>query len=381
MEAVRVLKELTENGKLAKLKRGIRMIFVPEFTGTYAYLHDIGAAKMKIKAGINLDMVGARQSHGYGPLTLSGLPHATPSFVVDLAVLVLDEVRKTVPSHTKGDHISMFNSAVTDIEVGSDHLVLSDPSINIPSVMLGQWPDLTYHTSGDTIEVIDPFLLHKSASICAGYAYSLANLSEEDVPQIMNKSRERFAAELSRLIQSTVENGSEPAQLYESLMHTTSFYKACNQSFVYFFDRDMRMNLRNQVIRENAFLSGMSSSLWERYHEDFAPGYSYQPQDVPEQYSYIPVRKYTAPIFHLDDYALNDAQKMEACRSHAKKRQEVLYSGFGFDALLQFYIDGKRSLWEIAREIMLETRDGSVEYVDAYVQLLKLLGLVYIREE
>ncbi|MBQ1250480.1 MAG: DUF4910 domain-containing protein, partial [Clostridia bacterium] len=36
MEAMRTLKQLTESGKLPPLKRGIRMLLVPEFTGTYA---------------------------------------------------------------------------------------------------------------------------------------------------------------------------------------------------------------------------------------------------------------------------------------------------------------------------------------------------------
>ena len=201
MEAARVLHDLTESGELAPLQRTVRVIFVPEFTGTYAYLHDLGDGMKKIKGGINLDMVGGRQSHGYGPITLSGLPHATPSFVVDLAALVLDQVRKNVPAQTQGNSIAMFNSAVVDLETGSDHLVLSDPTINIPSVMLGQWPDFNYHTSGDTMEVIDPFILHKSASICAGFIYTLANLTQADVAPVMNKSRERFVGELTRLVQ------------------------------------------------------------------------------------------------------------------------------------------------------------------------------------
>jgi hypothetical protein len=37
-------------------------------------------------------------------------------------------------------------------------------------------------------------------------------------------------------------------------------------------------------------------------------------------------------------------------------------------------------LYEIAKEAMLETRDGSLEYTYQYVQLLLTLGLVDIKE-
>ena len=102
IEAAKVLRDLIERGELPKLKRSIRMIFVPEFTGTFPYLHDLGAKIKKIKTGLNLDMVGARQSRGYGPLTLSGIPHANPSFCLDLAALVLDEVKKNIQIQPDG---------------------------------------------------------------------------------------------------------------------------------------------------------------------------------------------------------------------------------------------------------------------------------------
>ena len=101
IEAMKVIKDLTDSKELPGLKRSVRMIFVPEFTGTYAYLADRGENVKKIKAGINMDMVGGRQSRGYGPINITGVPHATPTFVVNLAAMVLDEVRKNAPSHTK----------------------------------------------------------------------------------------------------------------------------------------------------------------------------------------------------------------------------------------------------------------------------------------
>ena len=58
-----------------------------------------------------------------------------------------------------------------------------------------------------------------------------------------------------------------------------------------------------------------------------------------------------------------------------------VFNSHYLNSIVQFYIDGKRSLWEIARQAALETRDGSVEYVHNYVQMLQTLGLVEVREE
>ncbi|MEM5776072.1 MAG: M28 family peptidase, partial [Anaerolineaceae bacterium] len=378
MEAVRVLKGLTETGQLARLKRGIRVIFVPEFTGTYAYLHELGGARGKIKAGINLDMVGGRQVNGYGPITISGLPHANPSFVVDLAALVMDEVRRNQPAQGKDNTSAMFNGKVGSFETGSDHYVLSDPTINIPSIMLGQWPDKFYHTSGDTPEVVDPFILHKSTTICAGYIYLLANLALEDVPLILNKSVDRVTEELGELVKRGAGKQMESGLLYRKMQHLTEFYKGCNRSLTGFFSAADEPALQTRIERTNKLLEQTADTLWIGYVDAFAPGFEVTDEPVPAVYRYVPVRKYVTPVSHLDDHALGDPQKLAACKDHTKNHAAKLHSAHYFDGVVQFYIDGQRSLWEIAQEAMLETGDGSVEYVDRFVKLLASLDLVEI---
>lgn len=380
MEAIKVLKDLIVTGKLKALKRSIRVIFVPEFTGTYAYLHDLGDKMKRIKGGINLDMVGGRQTHGYGPIRICDLPHAAPSFVVDLAALVLDEVSKNLPSSTPGNYITMFNAAISDFEAGSDHLVLCDPTIQIPAVMLGQWPDLNYHTSADIVEVVDPFILHKSVSIAAGFIYTLANLAEDDVQLLLIKSRERLVQALTKYIRNALEEQLEPRRLYEQFRHTTDFFNACNETCLKFFVGEAAGRVQNQVQESNELISNLSRLLWARYCNDFAPDYDFAPEEAPEEYRYVPYRKYSAPLFHLEDYALGDSKKMADFKDHVDNHRSKLSSGHSFDAIVQFYIDGKRSVHEIAREAALETGDGSVEYVDHFIKLLESYDLVGIKE-
>src|SRR6266545_2136120 len=57
---------------------------------------------------------------------------------------------------------------------GSDHAVLLDPLIGVPSPMLIQWPDRFYHSSLDTPDKCDPASLAIAARCAATYAGFLA---------------------------------------------------------------------------------------------------------------------------------------------------------------------------------------------------------------
>lgn len=378
IEALRTLNQLLLSGALPPLKRGIRMIFMPEFTGTFPYLDELGAeGRAKIRAGINLDMVGARQGKGYGPLTISGVPHALPTFVTSLAALVLDEVKYTQTSLSGSTAIPMFNSKVTGFEAGSDHQILSDPTIGIPTPMLGQWPDMTYHTSSDTIEVIDPFILHKSASICAGYCYVLSTLNERHMISIMNKGREEFVGLLTNILFRATEDDADVKSLYKTYLHLLKHAQSCIRSFASFFDDPATLERVNRsIFKETQLRESLAFFLWTRFAEELAPDFTYETSSIPQEYAFIPVRKYSAPVIKLRDIARGDARKIKAIKEMEKLGQNSLRAPGSFEAMVQYYIDGQHTLWEIAQEVIIEMHDGSVEYVDKYVRLLHKLGLV-----
>lgn len=375
MEVVKVIKDLIDQGKLPKPKRTIRMIFMPEFTGTFAYLHAMDTSN--IKAGINMDMVGARQSNLYGPITVSGVSHANPSCCDDVAALVLDEVTKNAGAIDVGDAVPMFNAIQAGFSGGSDHVILTDPTINIPAPMLGQWPDKTYHTSSDTMDVIDPYILHKSATICASYIYTLANLDVAHVPLILNKNRARFVAELSRIVNKALEESPDPRCIYEQFEHVTCVYQACVATLPTWFDQPNHTGIQQQVSHAQTALETLAETMWMSYRNHAAPDFTYEADNVPQHYLYVPVRRYKAPIINLDSYTVGEPTKHaahEAFKQHHSHAQGV----HTLDLVIQFNIDGKRSLWDIAQAAMLETGEGNVEYVHAYVDLLRQFGLVEV---
>ena len=381
MEIVRVLKQLVDTKQIPPLKRGVRMILVPEFSGTYAWLHGHQELLPRILAGINLDMVGGRQTKGYGPLSICGQPHANPAIVTDAAALCLDEVKKNAQSTGGRDMVPMFNSHITAYAGGSDQFILDDPTINIPTPMLGQWPDIAYHTAADTAACVDPEMLHKSASIGASYVYLLANLEVADVPQILAKTVERCARDIGDIVSEPLEKKAGLDETFARLEDYEAFYARTCEDMVTYFPAEVYDSQVKPVVAQyqetiaQMFAQARKSLLCVEKAED----YVYAPQnDCPAEYAYVPVRQYRAPVMHLDDYIQGSPEREAAYKSVVAHVAEYKTSLHVLGAFIEYYMDGKRTLYEVARLARLENRAGSVEIVHEYVQLLIKYGIVTV---
>ncbi len=377
MEVVNVLNKLIDNKELAPLKRSIRILLIPEYLGLSAYLAKIGEERSKIKAGINLDMVGGKQEKGYGPLTISGLPRSTPSFVMDLATLILDEVKKEVPGFSPGSLVPMFNSATAEFTSGSDNFILSDPSIGIPTPMLGQWPDMYYHTSGDTPEVISTNILSKSASIAAAYVYALANLTDKDLPAIFGKANLRMQEELTELLNRAIRDEISNTQLIEEFEHYTEYYvKAC-EDYLRFFSGEEKKHVNKLIKMEIDRIHQSSDYMLSCYFDtrgEKKPLIS--KTQVEEKYEYIPYRKYISPVNQLSDYVAENEVLIELLNNYNKMYRSFFSDPYYAELLIQYYIDGKRTVAEIANNVIMDCRGGNMEAVHKYILLLKNCDLV-----
>jgi len=86
-----------------------------------------------------------------------------------------------------------------------------------------------------------------------------------------------------------------------------------------------------------------------------------------------------SPIWYLEDYALNDESLFKAFTDYNKGNRSKLLSSHQSEVLIQYYMDGKRTVHDIAGELWVENRDGSPEIVYEYIKLLELYGLVEIK--
>ncbi len=202
LEAAHALYNLVVSGTLPRPRHTMRFLWMPEMTGTMAYLFGREAELGQMLAGLNLDMVGEDQDQTGSSWLIERPPDAAASFAPELLACLRDlflDVKGwpgVSRSHTGIGGYPLYRQAEVPFSGGSDHYILSDPTVGVPTPMLIQWPDRFYHTSADTPERTDPRSLARAAALAAAYAYWLAGAGEQEVSSLGFQMVARFKTRL-----------------------------------------------------------------------------------------------------------------------------------------------------------------------------------------
>jgi aminopeptidase YwaD len=200
LETARVLTKLVAEGKIPPLRRSVRFLFIPEISGTDAYLRLNPDIKKRIFADINLDMVGEGLIKNQSYFRLNQTPWSLPTWLNDVMASYVewmgDSQRDAQESNWQTGGVlaptgsrDPFYFLVERYSGGSDHDVFVDGGVRIPAVSINVWPDQWYHTSGDTPDKSDPTQFKRVVTISAAAAEFLANAGPAEA--------ERMLAEIS----------------------------------------------------------------------------------------------------------------------------------------------------------------------------------------
>ena len=230
LECARALASLRHAGALPEPLRPIRHLWMPEFTGTYAWLAPrVASGSRRFNAALNLDMVGEDQAQCGSTFLLE---HA-PCFAASFAETLLQEIREKFVNPRGGSATSAavgggtVRMAEAPYSGGSDHTVFLDPAIGVPCPMLIQWPDRYYHSSLDTPDRCDPRSLALAASCAAVYAafIAAAGAAERDflADRVVSRSRRRMRDALDheqapRLAEAELVRGLRALESLERLV-------------------------------------------------------------------------------------------------------------------------------------------------------------------
>ncbi|MGH7741100.1 MAG: DUF4910 domain-containing protein, partial [Candidatus Eiseniibacteriota bacterium] len=172
LEAARALAAL---GVCRKARRRVRHLWMPEFTGTYAWLGLRASAQAPPPiAALNLDMVGEDQSQCGSTFLIEQPPCWSGSFAESLLAQVRERAVDRWPLFGGGATMPSMKMGEVNYSGGSDHTAFLDPALGVPCPMMIQWPDRYYHSSYDTPERCDPASLALAARCAAAYAGFLA---------------------------------------------------------------------------------------------------------------------------------------------------------------------------------------------------------------
>ena len=327
MAIMTALHRLLESGQLPPLNHGIRMLLVPEVSGTFAYLAAHEARIGRIKAAINLDMIGRRQEGRSGMLGIWATPDALPSFIIDLMAYVRRR---------------------SDREA---------PTVGVPCITFMQWMDQNYHTSSDVLENLDPEMLHKSAAMAACWAYALASPDLRDLPHAFAHMRERFQA----VLHMAVERKMAPGLTYGELCaYETDVFRQASDDALRFYGEAARPLIRAQ---EQAL----------RLLAELETPDAISPAPAAQEDTRIPRRNFRGPLSFvggsLDAQAEQEIQALSA-------RYPGLYGYHSVNQFILFRVDGRRTVSQIARLVGLESRYYSEGYVSGYLDVLARCGVI-----
>jgi hypothetical protein len=240
IEIAATLRRLIDQGRLPQPARSIRFLWLPEMTGTYAYLSSVEDRLPQVVAGVNLDMVGQDQERCHSTFNIECPPDAMASFAPVLMERLWDLMQ---PPHAHGPGDGPVGSGgksgavrhtVAPFSGGSDHYILSDPTVGVATPMLIQWPDRFYHTSEDTLDKVDPAMLARSGSLAAAYVYAVATAGRREATWLAHEIATRQGHQLACLAQDTITEvlGSADAAEVSRRFHDLE------RSSAYQLDRD-----------------------------------------------------------------------------------------------------------------------------------------------
>lgn len=380
LEIARTLKQLIQTKQLEKPKRSIRLLWVPEMTGTYCYLATNPKRIKKTVAALNLDMVGQNQDLCKSSFLMENPPLAMPSYSVELLERVRELLIPEVATHGSMGGYALFRYAVTPFSGGSDHYILSDPTVGIPCPMLIQWPDIFYHTSMDTLEKVDPKSLKTVGTISAAYAYFLANASDAEAQWLALELVSRFKNEVIKSGQDIISRVLEDSKTARKLFNQTE------KKLQLLLDQKIKALASISRLGDiNKVADNLKSEMAETVEKEISRLKTIlgkrNVKTVPRKLGKwdkiaektIPVRHYLGPVTlrgFTNKLSKADNDKLWGFRAKYKAQFNVL------TPLAEYWADGKRNLLEIIDLVELETDIHASELIVEYFRILEKLKLV-----
>ena len=387
LEVAHTLHRLIASGQLPRPRRTIRFLWVPEMTGTYAWLQANEDLIPGIVAAVNLDMVGEDQEKTGSVMVLDRPPDALTSFAPDLLERLRDELLHEQSSLGGTDSYPLFRYTTSAFSGGSDHMITSDPAVGIPTPMLIQWPDRFYHTTFDTLEKVDPKTLLRSGALAASYLYWLAQADDDDARWLGWEMLARYERRMSQRIQddTTALLGSEEearAEGWRDLLARAAYLQERMQAGLETLSRigpveELMPGWRAEV-------EDITDRILDRSRRQVRP--DLLPPSTPDLDAwaehagqYVPVRLYRGPI--MDQSAPAPSFPLDDADAAAwRKLYEEIPGWRMLRTYAEYWTDGERTLAEIARLAELETGKALGPSYETYFRLLEKAGLMEMRK-
>ncbi len=380
IEIARTLKKLIDEKKVT-LKRTIRLMWVPEHSGTIAWLDKHRDIKEHAIAVLNLDMVGEDLYKTNSRLRITRTPESLSSFLNDLVENVAAQTAAAnlgEPAGTK----NLFHYEMTPYDPGSDHDMFNDGMVGVPALMLGHWPDWTHHTSEDTPDKVDPTTLKRVGVLSTAAALWLATAGDEQALELGLRVAARQRGEffsrvpkgrppLSRFLDSQESQVESRAVMTPGALEGSPQELWRRANYAERAVRSVEVLASPRAARQLGFLFAEFNNM-ARMFETMANQW---PAQRPLQKLLVPRRLFLGPL--ADSYASTwFSEQLGAEHAWWEEQAEKIphWDILVYETLN--FTDGKRSLAEIEDAVRAEFGDVPDGTVERILRDLEKVGLV-----
>jgi hypothetical protein len=251
------------------------------------------------------------------------------------------------------------------LDMGSDHDVFRESSFGIPGLYLHDWPDRYIHTNFDTAAMIDPTKLKRAAFIGAVNALILANLSDDDVPAVLELLKRNAISRGAELIENLKSLNPADASAASRIHFTVERRKIHSiEAFAVLTTAqhdaaaDFVAQLESLLAPPDVTATIGNDTVYVRNAEVQGPmtafGYDYLPEQLGEK-------------------------KYAGLRLPAFSGSRGSGSEYAYEALN--LVDGSRSVSDIRDWLMTELGPVPVEFVAEYLDALGSIGVIQLRKK
>ena len=201
LEIARSLARLIRDGVLPRPRRTLRFLWVPEISGSRAYMFAHPELEDRLLAAMNYDMPATDLEKTDSYLRMKMTPDSVPSFLNDLVANLLQFVDQTEIRTPTGNN-APFNYRLVPFISNSDHMVFL--AAGIPAMQFNHWPDNFYHSSADTVEMTDPTEGKRIGFVGAAAFYHLANAGPAEAKALARESAANGAKWISEVARQSL---------------------------------------------------------------------------------------------------------------------------------------------------------------------------------
>jgi len=399
LETSRVINKLMGEKKITPLKRSIRIFWEPEGWGTFAWLAKYPDAPSRLKAVIDMDMVGESHQKCGSVFRVMTTPDSFPHFFNDVMRHFTEYValKSGIGERTESKSAVELIAAPSGSRDPFYHqLVHFNPRmyneiwLAVPHILFNCGPDPFYHSSEDRPDKCDPTQLKRAAFLAAASAIYLANLEEKDIPQlssvVLAAGEERLAKDQKKALYLLADsNSSNVHQKYKDALNIVRHGLQREKNTLVSIGNYLKLpekqtdQLKNLVNnKDKAALSTIENYYMYLCHskgqEPIEPSITAEERELDR---YIPKRilglEYLTDFYYLEKTLKDDTikQKLEIFKLGRLVPWEALN-----------FADGKRSILEIRNALSAEfsPTDISFQAVQEYIDVLEKARVIRIEK-